>query len=335
MIDLAGMTLDATEVRRLRHPATGGVILFSRNYENLAQLRSLIAAIRDARPGVLIAVDHEGGRVQRFRTEFTRLPAAAAYRTTGSDPTAAQAAESAGWLMASELRAADVDFSFAPVLDVECGISQVIGDRAFSNQPGEAAALAAAFFRGMQRAGMAAVGKHFPGHGGVSADSHLALPIDHRAWGEIDERDLIPFRALIEIGIQGIMPAHVLFPACDASPAGFSRFWIEEVLRHRLGFTGAVFSDDLSMVGAQVAGTLCERARAALDAGCDMVLVCNVSEAVEPVLDALADDDPPERQRRLEAMRGRFPVVRTELAESTEWREATTALRRLDKAPTA
>jgi len=335
MIDLAGVTLDATEGRRLRHPATGGVILFSRNYENLAQLHSLIAAIRDARPGVLIAVDHEGGRVQRFRTEFTRLPAAAAYRTTGSDARAAQAAESAGWLMASELRAVDVDFSFAPVLDVECGISQVIGDRAFSNHPGEAAALAAAFFRGMQTAGMAAVGKHFPGHGGVSADSHLALPIDHRAWEEIDDRDLVPFRALIEAGIQGIMPAHVLFPACDASPAGFSRFWIEEVLRRRLGFTGAVFSDDLSMVGAQVAGSLSERAQAALDAGCDMVLVCNVSEAVEPVLEALADNDPPERQRRLEAMRGRFPVARTQLADSAEWREAAMALRLLNEAPAA
>lgn len=331
MIDLAGATLDATEAGRLRHPATGGVILFSRNYENLAQLRSLITAIRDTKPEALIAVDHEGGRVQRFRTEFTRLPPAATYRATGSHTTATQDAESAGWLMASELRAVDVDFSFAPVLDVECGISQVIGDRAFSDQPREAAELAAAFFCGMHRAGMAGVGKHFPGHGGVGADSHHSLPIDHRSWEEIHDRDLIPFRTLIEAGIQGIMPAHVVYPACDASPAGFSRFWIREVLRRQLGFTGAVFSDDLSMVGAQFAGTLAERAQAALDAGCDMVLVCNVSEAVEPVLDALADDAPPERQARLQAMRGRFPVARNQLVDSAEWHAAATALRRLNE----
>jgi beta-N-acetylhexosaminidase len=331
MMDLAGRMLDATEARRLRHPATGGVILFARNYENLAQLHSLITAIRDARPEIVIAVDHEGGRLQRFRTEFTRLPPAAAYRAVGSDTMAIHGAEAAGWLMASELRAVDVDFSFAPVLDVECGISQVIGDRAFSNQPREAAELAAAFFRGMDRAGMAGVGKHFPGHGGVGADSHHALPVDHRTREEIQERDLLPFRVLIEAGIQGIMPAHVLFPACDASPAGFSRFWIQEVLRRQLGFTGAVFSDDLSMVGAQVAGTLAERALAALDAGCDMVLVCNVSEAIEPVLDALAGDDPPERQPRLHAMRGRYPITRTQLVDSAEWREAANALRRLNE----
>lgn len=334
MLDLAAGSLDSHEARRLEHPATGGIILFSRNFQDLAQLRELIAQIRALRPELLIAVDHEGGRVQRFRSEFTRLPAAAAFRAAGA-AAAAETAATAGWLMASELRSLDVDFSFAPVLDVECGISAVIGDRAFSDDPDETARLAAAFFRGMRRAGMAGVGKHFPGHGSVAADSHHALPIDTRAWEEIHARDLTPFRALIAAGLEGIMPAHVLYPACDAQPAGFSRFWIEEVLRRRLGFTGAVFSDDLSMAGAKTAGGLATRARAALAAGCDMVLVCNVAEAVEPVLDAVADSEPPERQARLQAMRGRFPVDRTQLEQSDAWRHAVAALRNLTEAATA
>ncbi|MBM4202151.1 MAG: beta-N-acetylhexosaminidase [Gammaproteobacteria bacterium] len=326
MLDLAATALDAAEIRRLEHPATGGVILFSRNYESLCQLRNLIGRIRDVRPELLIAVDHEGGRVQRFRTEFTRLPPASAYRAIGAAASAAQAAETAGWVMAGELRSVDVDFSFAPVLDVDCGISQVIGDRAFSDRPGEATVLATAFFRGMQRAGMAGVGKHFPGHGAVAADSHLALPIDNRPWQEIHDRDLTTFQSLIAAGIEGIMPAHVVYPACDTQPAGFSRFWIGEVLRERLRFTGAVFSDDLSMVGAHAAGGLTSRALAAVEAGCDMVLVCNIAEDVEPVLDALGDSASPERQHRLRAMRGRFPVDRERLMASAEWRDAIAAL---------
>ena len=335
MIDLAATSLNPTETRRLEHPATGGVILFSRNFENYAQLLSLVASIRHVRPELLIAVDHEGGRVQRFRTDFTRLPPVAAYRGARPDTAAAGAAEAAGWLMASELRAVDIDFSFAPVLDVDCGLSRVIGDRAFSDEPTETARLAAAFFRGMGRAGMAGVGKHFPGHGAVAADSHHDLPMDHRAWEKIHERDLTPFRALIHDGLQGIMPAHVLYPACDPHPAGFSRFWIGEVLRKRLGFTGAVFSDDLSMVGAHAAGGLTTRACAAIDAGCDMVLVCNVNENVEPVLDALAAAGPPERQTRLRAMRGRFAVARDELESSHAWRSAVATVGALTEARTA
>jgi beta-N-acetylhexosaminidase len=329
MLDLAATSLSAAEANRLKHPSTGGIILFSRNYENLNQLHNLISSIRELRPELLIAVDHEGGRVQRFRSGFTRLPPAAAYRQSGGQATAVENATGAGWLMATELRSLDIDFSFAPVLDVDGGVSKIIGDRAFSKQADETSTLAMAFFRGMQRAGMAGVGKHFPGHGAVGADSHLALPIDHRSLQEIQCRDLSPFRTLIEAGIEGMMPAHILYPNCDAHPAGFSRFWIGEVLRKQLQFRGAVFSDDLSMAGAAVAGGLVSRAQAALAAGCDMVLVCNVTEKVDPVLDALADTDHPERQQRLAAMRGRFPVARERLSESAEWQQAVAMLQPL------
>ena len=319
MLDVAGLTLDAEEAERLRHPAAGGLILFRRNYESPEQLIELVAAIRAVRPNLLIAVDHEGGRVQRFREGFTRLPAAARYEGNGG----ADLAEQAGWLMAMELRAVDIDFSFAPVLDVECGISQVIGDRAFGGHPETVIRLAAAFARGMSRAGMASVGKHFPGHGGVVEDSHHALPVDRRSRPELDARDLRPFRTLIGDGLDGIMPAHVIYAAIDSRPAGFSPYWIQEVLRGELGFTGAIFSDDLSMAGAAYAGGYSDRAQLALEAGCDMVLVCNAPGAAAEVLDTLSGGSAdPARTERLERMRGRFPIDRAALLASREWQAA-------------
>ena len=336
MLDLQGLSLTGDEERRLQHPATGGVILFSRNYEHPKQLQHLITAIRRLRPQILIAVDHEGGRVQRFRRGFTRIAPAGRYRELAG-AAAAEAtsiAAAAGWLMAAELRASDIDFSFAPVLDVDSGVSQIIGDRAFSQGGEEVSSLAGAFFRGMQRAGMAGVGKHFPGHGSVAEDSHLALPVDRRTWEEIECRDLIPFRALIDAGLEGIMPAHVLYPLCDDRPAGFSPFWIREVLRQRLGFAGAIFSDDLSMAGAEAGGDYIARAQCALAAGCDMVLVCNAPEQADAVLDALpkeSKEPDPNLQIRLTAMRGRFPIDPQKLLASSEWREAVARLETLSE----
>jgi beta-N-acetylhexosaminidase len=326
MLDLAGTTLAAEDRDRLLSPAAGGLILFSRNYQSPAQVAELVAEIRRLRPALLVAVDHEGGRVQRFREGFTRLPAAARYALAGDTPLA----ETAGWLMAAELRALDVDFSFAPVLDVDSGISQIIGDRAFATEPAAVARLALAFMRGMHRAGMAAVGKHFPGHGGVAADSHLELPVDRRELSEIEARDIAPFRALLAEGLDGIMPAHVVYASVDDRPAGFSPFWVRNVLRERLGFTGAVFSDDLSMAGAAYAGGYVERARLALEAGCDMVLVCNAPGAADQVLDALAGTpEDPARTARLARMRGRFPTDRAALLASAEWRDAAATVTRL------
>lgn len=335
MLDLAGLSLTPDEKDRLLSPAAGGLILFSRNYESPEQIARLVAEVRAIRPELLVAVDHEGGRVQRFRSGFTRLPPAARYASLPGDAPVALA-ETAAWLMAAELRAIDVDFSFAPVLDVECGISQVIGDRAFGTDPARAAQIALAFAAGMRRAGMAAVGKHFPGHGGVAEDSHLALPVDRRTLADIEARDLAPFRALIAAGLEGVMPAHVIYEQIDQRPAGFSPFWVRDVLRLRLGFDGAVFSDDLSMAGAAYAGGYVDRARLALDAGVDMVLVCNAPGAAEQVLDALSNEAPdPRRAARLERMRGRFPTDRAGLLASAEWQAARELVSTLQAQPTA
>jgi beta-N-acetylhexosaminidase len=320
MFDLADTRLEPEEKERLLSPAAGGIIFFARNYENPEQIAQLTADIRAVRPEILIAVDHEGGRVQRFREGFTRLPPAARYQAEGD---ADALAETAGWVLAAELRAVGVDFSFAPVLDVECGISRVIGDRAFGDDPDTAARLAAAFTRGMARAGMAAVGKHFPGHGSVEEDSHIALPVDRRPLAEIEARDLRPFRALIESGLEGMMASHVVYEQLDSRPAGFSPFWIQDVLRGRLGFAGAVFTDDLSMAGAAMAGGPVDRVRLALEAGCDMVLVCNAPGAAENVLEALSGHTPdPLATARLQRMAGRFPIDRAALLASPEWQDA-------------
>jgi len=292
-IDLNGAELDPEERELLGHPLVGGVILFSRNYHERAQLQALIHSIRraSARP-LLIAVDHEGGRVQRFRDGFSRIPAMGTLTQTADSPEqAAQHAEEMGWLMAAELRAMDIDLSFAPVLDLDRG-SEVIGDRAFGAQAQIVCRLAGAFIRGMHAAGMAATAKHFPGHGSVRADSHVAAPVDKRDWETIRNTDLVPFVQLIEAGlVDAVMPAHVTYPAVDAdNPAGFSATWIRQILKQQLRFDGLVFSDDLAMAGAGVAGGFAERATAALAAGCDFLLACNQRSGTVEILDRLPQD---------------------------------------------
>src|SRR5882672_8819555 len=306
MLDAAGLQLTAEEKELLRHPEVGGVILFARNFQSPKQLIALTTEIRALRrPELLIAVDHEGGRVQRFQEGFTRIPP---MRLLGerweADTAQARAlAEATGYVVAVELRTHGVDFSFAPVLDVDFGSSSIIGDRAFSDEPAVIAALAAAFVAGLTTGGSASVGKHFPGHGYVKADSHVDVPVDERELGEIEAADLLPYRDLIGRGLGGIMPAHVIYPKVDKAPAGFSRVWLKEVLRGRLGFGGMIFSDDLSMEGASVAGGVVQRAEAALAAGCDMILVCNAPQAAAEVLDGLKTR--PLDRARAERMRGK------------------------------
>ena len=286
MLDVAAYEVTAEEREILQHPLVGGVILFARNYAEPAQLRALTAAIRAARPEVLISVDHEGGRVQRFRNGFTRLPAMRRFGAAWeADADAAKAgARHAGFVLAAELRAHGVDLSYAPVLDLDYGVSSVIGDRAFHRDPQVATELARAVVAGLGDAGMRAVGKHFPGHGAVEADSHVAIPVDGRVFDAVWAEDIQPFRRLAgELG--GVMPAHVIFENIDPRPAGFSPFWLQQVLRGKLGFQGVVFSDDLTMEGASVAGDIVARAEAAHGAGCDMVLVCNRPDFAVQLLD--------------------------------------------------
>ena len=307
-LDVAGTELTAEECERLAHPLVGGVILFARNYAEPAQLRALTASIRAVRdPALLIGVDHEGGRVQRFREGFTAIPA---MRTLGALwdrdlPGAAQAARGLGATLATELRAHGIDFSFTPVLDLDFGRSAVIGDRALHRNPNAVAHLAAALVEGLHAAGMAAVGKHFPGHGYAAADSHVELPIDDRPLAALVAADLVPFGALIAAKLDAVMPAHVVYPAVDAQPAGFSSIWLREILRGRLGFAGMVFSDDLCMAGALAAGDIVARADAACAAGCDMVLICNDPIAAATVLDGWRPQVPAELAARAAAMAGR------------------------------
>jgi beta-N-acetylhexosaminidase len=334
MMDLSGPRLLAEEREMLAHPLVGGVILFTRNFEDPQQLEELVAQIHAVRePRLLVAVDHEGGRVQRFRKGFTRLPAVGHLgQLQDRDPRHAHdLAEVAGWLMAVELRAVDVDLSFAPVLDLARGVSGVIGDRAFHRDPQIAARLGQAYGRGMRMAGMAATGKHFPGHGSVREDSHLTLPVDRRPFADIAAEDLVPFERLIQQGLPAVMTAHVVYPAVDPRPASFSRFWVTEVLRRQLGFQGAVFSDDLSMAGAADIGGFADRAWAALEAGCDMILVCNHPEGIESVLTELAGYSSPASQMRLVRLHGRGHVRPDALLASREWREAVAALAGLER----
>jgi beta-N-acetylhexosaminidase len=321
MLDVAGLTLTQVEQEKIDHPNTGAVILFSRNYQDPEQVTELINAIRAARNGnILIAVDQEGGRVQRFQQGFTRLPPAAHY---AQNP---ELAEPAGWLMAAELLAVGVDFSFAPVLDIDCGVSEIIGNRSFSTDPTLATRLSSVFRKGMNAAGMAATGKHFPGHGAVALDSHLTLPIDERDMDEIRAKDLTPFKQLIDEGLEGIMPAHVVYPKIDPNPAGFSPFWIQQVLRNELNFNGTVFSDDLSMEGAASVGGFPERARLAQQAGCDMILVCNNPAAAEQVLDTLPVSEDPAREQRLARMLGKPQMNREQLMRSEKWQQLSTLI---------
>jgi beta-N-acetylhexosaminidase len=309
MLDIAGTSLASTDRDRIRHPSVGGVILFARNYESPAQLSRLtaqISALRD--PAVVIAVDHEGGRVQRFREGFTPIPAMATLGVLwDADPGAASIeAHRLGCCIANELAEHGVDFSFTPVLDLDYGTSEVIGTRALHRDPHVVATLARHLIDGLHASGMAAVGKHFPGHGHVAADSHIAIPVDPRPYEQIARDDLVPFEALGRSGgLDAIMPAHVIYSAVDASPAGFSSVWLRDVLRGRIGFDGMIFSDDLSMEGAKGMGDVVERADAACRAGCDMVLVCNDEDAADRLLAAWRPAHNDHLARRLETMRRR------------------------------
>lgn len=306
MLDLAGPALDAEDRELLRHPQVGGVILFSRNFEDREQLRALCLEIHALRePRLLVAVDHEGGRVQRFREGFTAVPPMAAIGALhGDTPEQALAlARCAGRVIAEELIAVGVDLALAPVVDLDRGESAVIGDRAFHRDPAVTAALARALMDGMAECGMAAVAKHFPGHGAVIEDSHHELPTDPRALIDMEE-DLQPFRRLIAHGLRGIMTAHLAVPAVDAVPVSCSRIWLEDLLRRELGFTGAVFSDDLSMKAMDGQGDAAARAHAALAAGCDMILVCNDRPAAVAVIGSLGDERWPAAQLALIRLHG-------------------------------
>jgi len=326
MLDVAGFELTDDDRRRLSHPLVGGVILFSRNFRDPAQLDALTRDIHALKSApLLIGVDHEGGRVQRFREGFTRLPP---MRTFGdiwnTHPLQAKnLARETGYVLASELRAHGIDFSFAPVLDLDYGASSVIGDRAFHAKPRAVFELGQAVMLGMKDAGMAACGKHFPGHGYVVADSHVAIPLDERPLADIVGADLQPFRAMIDAGLAAVMPAHVIYPRVDDRPAGFSRVWLQNILRGELGFDGAIFSDDLCMEAASVAGGVVGRVSAALDAGCDMALVCNRPDLADEVLANLKIDWPAPARARLARMHGHpHPPTMTALRESTRYVDA-------------
>jgi len=337
MIDIEGDALTAEDRELLRHPLIGGVILFARNYVDVDQAHALIEDIRGLRnPRLLVAVDQEGGRVQRFRHGLVDLPSLA---TLGAcydeDPELAlNNATDHGWLMASELRALGVDFSFSPVLDLQTQHSAIIGDRALHAEPNVVAQLARTYVSALQAAGMAAVGKHFPGHGCVAADSHHELPIDQRDFQTIDRHDLLPFRALVGAGIAGIMMAHVAYPQVDDVAAGYSKIWVQEILRGAMQFEGVVFSDDLSMVGADLDGDFANRARLALAAGCDVLLICNHRVAVLDVIKALGSELFPKTQDRLMQMHGKGPRMRlAELQLTARWRAVSERVRHMNRFP--
>ena len=336
MVDVAGTSLDAEEREMLRHPLVGSVILFTRNYSDPEQLAALVAEIHSLRtPALIVGVDHEGGRVQRFRSGFSVLPSA---RRIGheydADPKAGLAlARELGWLMAAELRGVGVDLSFAPCVDLDYGVSEVIGDRAFHSRPAAVGELAVAYMHGMRDAGMIATAKHFPGHGAVVADSHHAVPVDRRALEDL-EPDLAPYRLLIANGIAGIMVAHVVFPEVDPLPASVSRRWVRGVLRDELRFQGVVFTDDLSMQGAAAAGDVVTRAQLALEAGCDVLPVCNQRASVIALLDGLKEQPEPASSLRLVRLRGRGPADHAALRADARWQRSQETLARCAAPPT-
>ncbi|MCS6946906.1 MAG: beta-N-acetylhexosaminidase [Steroidobacteraceae bacterium] len=336
LIDIAGERLGPEDREVLQHPLVGGVILFSRNYRDPQQLAALVADIQAVRqPPLLVTVDHEGGRVQRFRDGFSALPA---MRRIGfiydiDAREGLQLARQLGWLMAVELRAVGIDLSFAPCVDLDYGVSSVIGDRALHADADLVARLAVAYMLGMRAAGMAATAKHFPGHGAVVADSHVALPVDRRELASL-EADLRPYRALIANGLAAVMVGHILFPAVDAQPASLSPVWIRRVLRGELQFSGVVFADDLSMQGAAIGGDIVERCARAIEAGCDVLPICNRRDAVLRVLDEWRWRADPALALRLVRLRARGPrPTFAALRASAEWQACQTALQRCNAPP--
>jgi beta-N-acetylhexosaminidase len=329
MLDVKGLALTHDDVRRLSHPMTGGVILFARHFEHRAQLVALTDAIRDVRDDLLIAVDHEGGRVQRFRTDgFTVLPPMRRLGELWDRDVllSTKVATAAGYVLAAELRACGVDLSFTPVLDLDYGRSAVIGDRAFHRDPRVVALLAKSLNHGLALAGMSNCGKHFPGHGFAAADSHVALPVDDRDLDAILSDDVMPYDWL-GLALSSVIPAHVIYSKIDDKPAGFSRIWLQEILRGKLRFAGAIFSDDLSMEAARAGGTLTQAAQAALEAGCDMVLVCNQPDAAEVVLNELTYAPAKESVRRLKQLRPRGKALHwRKLIAHSAYQEAKTLL---------
>lgn len=329
MIDVAGLELTGEDRELLRHPLVGGVILFSRNYHDLEQLAELTGTIREtAGDKCLIAVDQEGGRVQRFREGFTNLPAQARLGEAwdqNSDPnqqTTLQLARDLGLVMALEVRRGGVDFSFAPVLDLDFGLSSVIGDRALHGDPQVVGSLGLAISQGMDIAGMARVIKHFPGHGGIAPDTHTELAIDNRSWQQLQSQDLIPFQKLIDAGVQGVMLAHILYPEVDDRIAGFSSHWIGQVLRRRMGFSGAVFSDDMSMKGADQGETMPEKVQRALQCGCDWILLCNDRAEVQTVVESVPLRKDPAASARRQMMQANQRVDIATLQDSRMYRDA-------------
>ncbi|MEA3121042.1 MAG: beta-N-acetylhexosaminidase [Paraburkholderia sp.] len=331
MLDVEGMTLNESDIRRLSHPQTGGVILFARHFQSRAQLVALTDAIRAVRDDLLIAVDHEGGRVQRFRTDgFTVLPAMRRLGELWDKDVlfATKIATATGFILAAELRACGIDLSFTPVLDLDYGQSQVIGDRAFHRDPRVVAMLAKSLSHGLALAGMGNCGKHFPGHGFAAADSHVALPVDDRPLEAILREDAAPYDWL-GMALASVIPAHVIYSQVDDKPAGFSRIWLQEILREKLRFTGAIFSDDLSMEAARAGGTLTDAAHAALDAGCDMVLICNQPQSAEVVLDELRHKPSKASVRRLRQLRARGKAPSwSKIVARADYQEAQALLRR-------
>ena len=328
VVDVLGTVLADEDRERIRHPAAGAVILFARNYQDPVQLEALTAEIEKLRePALPICVDHEGGRVQRFREGFTAIPP---MRTLGKlwdrdRQLGKDAATSIGYVIASELGAHGVDFSFTPCLDLDYGGSSVIGDRALHYDPTAVGALGACLVRGLGQGGVAAVAKHFPGHGYATADSHVAAPRDERPFREISKKDIVPYKPVIEAGLAAVMPAHVVYPQVDGEPAGYSKYWLQEVLRGQLKFEGIIFSDDLSMEGAAVAGGPPERARAAMAAGVDMVLLCNNPQGLDVLLESLTEVPlgKPERLEKMLRQGGR------DLRKSVAYRDAQEVLQKL------
>ncbi len=314
--DLNGLSLTLDEIKLLKSPVIGGVILFSRNFKDRKQLMILISEIRYIRSEILICVDQEGGRVQRFIKEFTRIPPMQALGNLLGAPLE-KSIKDCGWLMACELIACDIDFSFAPVLDLDLNTCKVIADRSFSQYPEKTVEAARLFITGMKEAGMASTGKHFPGHGGVEVDSHIATPVDGRSIEDLLANDLVPFTKL-SANLDAIMPAHIIYPQIDKNAVGFSKLWINKILRQDLKFQGVIFSDDLSMKGADVAGDYVSKAKSALNAGCDMILVCNNRKGAIEVIDYLASTNwttPP----RLSKMKKKKKLSWEQLLSDDRW----------------